>query len=104
MVKARISFEQSSHHTRIHKLPKCSSEGAVTVATQSASAAEQRIRDAFMLVRADGLQLGQIGDLIDAGELRIFVHEIFPLAKAREAYSRASQGNMRGKVAISVLE
>jgi NADPH:quinone reductase-like Zn-dependent oxidoreductase len=76
----------------------------VTIATQSAGAVEQRVRDAFLLVRADGSQLKQIGQLIDAGELRIFVEAVFPLAEAREAYARAQQGKMRGKIALLVAE
>ena len=57
-----------------------------------------------MLVRADGSQLGQIAKLIDAGELRVFVEAVFPLARAREAYHRAQQGKMRGKIALRVVE
>lgn len=76
----------------------------VTIATGSAQADEQRVRDAFMLVRADSCQLKQIARLIDAGELRIFVEETFPLIKAREAYARAQKGGMRGKIALSMTE
>ena len=76
----------------------------VTVATQSAVAAEQRARDAFILVRADGPQLAQIATMIDAGELRVFVAEVFRLDQAREAYSRAQEGGMRGKIALRVTE
>jgi len=73
----------------------------VTVAAGGAQADEQRVRDAFMLVRADALQLEQIAKLIDAGELRVFVERTFPLAQVREAYARAQQGKMHGKIALS---
>ncbi len=76
----------------------------VTVAAGGAHAGEQRVRDAFMLVRADGSQLAEIGSLIDAGELRPFVAGVFPLAEARAAYARAEQGGKRGKVAVQVAE
>ncbi len=76
----------------------------VTVATQSEGTVEQRVRDAFMLVQADGAQLAEIAALIDAGELRVFVAEVFPLNGAREAYARARQGNLRGKIILSVAE
>ncbi|HKW28820.1 MAG TPA: NADP-dependent oxidoreductase [Verrucomicrobiae bacterium] len=76
----------------------------VTIAAQSGGATEQRVRDAFLLVRADGRQLGQIAGLIDAGDLRVFVEGTFPLARAREAYARAHQGKMRGKIALRVAE
>lgn len=73
----------------------------VTVATQSENA-DQRARDAFMLVQADGSQLAEIARLIDAGELQVFMEDVFPLAKAPEAYARAQKGKMRGKIALSV--
>jgi len=76
----------------------------VTVATQSAGIADQRARDAFMLVRADGSQLAEIANLIDAGELQVFVGTIFPLIAARIAYTRARSGLRRGKVALRVAE
>lgn len=74
----------------------------VTVATQSEGAVEQRVRDAFMLVQADGSQLADIANLIDAGDLRVFVENVFPLADARNAYARAQRGKMRGKIALRI--
>jgi NADPH:quinone reductase-like Zn-dependent oxidoreductase len=76
----------------------------VTVATQSEGRSDPRSREAFMLVRADGLQLAQIAQLIDAGKLQVFVARAFPLSQAREAYARAQQGGMRGKVALRIDE
>jgi NADPH:quinone reductase-like Zn-dependent oxidoreductase len=76
----------------------------VTVATASGQSREFRVRDAFMIVRADGPQLAQIARMIDAGELRVFVDQTFELAAAREAYARAEQGGRRGKVALRVVE
>jgi NADPH:quinone reductase-like Zn-dependent oxidoreductase len=57
-----------------------------------------------MLVRADGSQLAKIAGMIDAAELRVFVEGVFPLARAREAYLRAGQGHMRGKIALRVAD
>ncbi len=75
----------------------------VTISSQRLESADQRSKDAFLLVQADGSQLGEIGKLIDGGALRIFVEQVFPLANAREAYARAQKGNMRGKVALRVV-
>src|SRR6185312_3729799 len=63
----------------------------------------QRSRDAFMLVRANGAQLAEVGRMIDAGELRVFVEAVYPLARAKDAYARAQQGKMRGKIALNIL-
>lgn len=76
----------------------------VTVATASGQSSESRVRDAFMLVRADGDQLTRIGEMIDAGELRVFPGQIFNLPEAREAYDRAAQRGIRGKVALRIVE
>jgi NADPH:quinone reductase-like Zn-dependent oxidoreductase len=65
-------------------------------------ALSQRSRDAFMLVRADGQQLAEIGKMIDAGELRVFVEAVYPLEEAKEAYARAARGKMRGKIALVI--
>jgi NADPH:quinone reductase-like Zn-dependent oxidoreductase len=69
----------------------------VTVASQSAENTGQRVRDAFMLVQADGSQLTEISNLIDAGELRVFIENVFPLAKAQEAYARAHRAKCAAK-------
>lgn len=76
----------------------------VTIATGGAQADELRVRDAFMFVRGDGCQLRQVAGLIDAGELRVFVEDTFPLAQAGAAYARAQKGKMRGKIALQVAE
>lgn len=75
----------------------------VTVASQFNSATPQRNRDAFMLVEANSSQLAEIAGLIDSGRLRPFVEATFPLERVREAYARAQQGSMRGKIALSVV-
>jgi NADPH:quinone reductase-like Zn-dependent oxidoreductase len=57
-----------------------------------------------MLVRADGEQLEEIGNLIDAGELRVFQETAYPIADAKAAYLRARRGGMRGKIALNVVQ
>ncbi len=75
----------------------------ITIASANRAALSQRSQDAFMLVRADGAQLSEIGRMIDAGELRVFLEAVYPLEDAKDAYARAQQGKMRGKIALSVL-
>jgi NADPH:quinone reductase-like Zn-dependent oxidoreductase len=75
----------------------------VTIATNSVSDTEQRVRDAFFIVRADGRQLGQIAGMIDAGEIRVFVAGIFPLSETAKAYSPGSKGRLPGKIVIRVV-
>jgi len=76
----------------------------VTVATSSGADKDERVSKAFMIVRADGKQLGQIGRMIEAGELRVFPGGILPLTEAREAYKGNGGSKVRGKVALQVAE
>jgi NADPH:quinone reductase-like Zn-dependent oxidoreductase len=76
----------------------------VTIVGSAKAPSNPRIRDAFMLVRADGAQLADIGKMIDAGELRVFMEAVYPMENAKEAYARAQQGRMHGKIALSVID
>jgi NADPH:quinone reductase-like Zn-dependent oxidoreductase len=76
----------------------------VTVASTPKPPANPLSREAFMLVRADGQQLAQLGRMIDAGELRVFLEEVYPLVSAKDAYDHAAEGKMRGKIALSVVD
>ena len=74
----------------------------VTISSERLEDADQRSKDAFLLVEANGGQLGEIGVLTDAGKLRIFVEAVLPLAQAAEAYAQAQKGGKRGKIALRV--
>ena len=77
----------------------------VTVATQSSTPADQRARDAFFIMQPNRAQLLEVGRLIDAGELQPpTVAAVFWLAQAREAYARAQQGHLGGKIVLRVRE
>ena len=66
--------------------------------------ADQKTRDAFFIVRAYASQLSRLGGMIDAGQLRVFLEAVYPLDAARDAYARAQQGGMRGKIALTVFQ
>ena len=74
----------------------------VTVATQGPEVTDARAHKAFMLVQADGEQLGRMAELIDTGKLRFFVEKVYPLEQARDAFENAGRGRMRGKIALRV--
>jgi len=76
--------------------------GKLVTIVGAADSSDQRSRDAFMLVRSDGRQLAEIAQKIDAGEIRVFVETVLPLEDASEAYARALEGGMRGKIALEV--
>jgi NADPH:quinone reductase-like Zn-dependent oxidoreductase len=54
------------------------------------------------LVHPDGARLREISAIIDAGELRVEVAEVLPLAEAAEAHRRSESGRTRGKLVLSV--
>ena len=74
----------------------------VTIAAQSAATNDARDRAAFMLVEPNREQLAEIAGLFDAGKLRVFVEDEYPLADAIAGYVRAQKGGMRGKVAFRI--
>ncbi len=53
-------------------------------------------------VRANGRQLKQIAQLIEAGALRVAIDSTYPLADARQAHERAAQGHLQGKIVLDV--
>jgi NADPH:quinone reductase-like Zn-dependent oxidoreductase len=53
-------------------------------------------------VRSNGLQLAEVGRLLDAGTIRATIDSTFPLADARQAHERAARGHMRGKIVLTV--
>jgi len=72
----------------------------VTIAAQSERTTDQRVRDAFMLMEANGAQLAEIANVIDAGRRQAFVAAEYPLEQVREAYANAMRGGGRGKTVL----
>jgi NADPH:quinone reductase-like Zn-dependent oxidoreductase len=74
----------------------------VTIAADSETTTDPRVRDAFFIVRADRAQLAEVARLVDAGSLRPVVARTLPLAEGRAAYARRAQGSTRGKTALGI--
>ena len=75
----------------------------VTVASDSAGAADQRVKNAFFIVEPIQKQLIEIAKQLDAGHLRAFVKATVPLNQASAAYSGAirDKGGY-GKIVITI--
>ncbi len=54
-------------------------------------------------VRSNGPQLAKLGNLLEAGTLRVAIDSTFPLAEAKQAHERAALGHTQGKIALAVL-
>ncbi len=61
------------------------------------------VRPFWFIVEPDREQLIQIGELIDAGQLRSIVETVLPLSQARQAYEQGAQGHTRGKIVLRVV-
>jgi NADPH:quinone reductase-like Zn-dependent oxidoreductase len=67
-------------------------------------AATRGVRAVSFVVRPDGDQLGRIGDLIDAGHIRLTVGMVLPLSEGRRAYERRWGNPMVGKTILQVVD
>lgn len=56
----------------------------------------------FVFMRADGAQLAQITELVEAGVIRPVVDRVFPLDAAAQALAYVEQGRAKGKVVVDV--
>lgn len=54
-------------------------------------------------VRSNGAQLGEAGRLLADGTVKVVVDSSFPLAEAARAHERAAQGNIQGKIVLTVV-
>lgn len=69
-----------------------------------AEAAERGIKSRYTFVRPYGGQLSDLAAMVDAGSLKIHLHETFPLERAGDAHRALEAGGHRGKIAITVGE
>jgi NADPH:quinone reductase-like Zn-dependent oxidoreductase len=75
----------------------------VTIAADSETTADERVKRAFFIVEPNREQLTRIGQMLDTGELCTVIDAVVPLAQASAAYSgEVRRRNGRGKVVIAV--
>jgi NADPH2:quinone reductase len=60
------------------------------------------VKGSFVGVRPDGIQLREIGKLIDAGKVKVSVDKRFPLSDVAGAHNHVEAGHTRGKVVVIV--
>lgn len=68
----------------------------------ASAAAERGLRASAVKVEADGSNLGIIGRLIDAGDVRVEVQHVYPLARVHDAFAELQRGHVRGKLVLQV--
>lgn len=56
----------------------------------------------FLFMKADGVELRAIADLIDRGVIRPVIDTVFPFDRTNEAIARVASGRAKGKIVIKV--
>jgi NADPH:quinone reductase-like Zn-dependent oxidoreductase len=63
---------------------------------------EKGVRAKFFIWTQNASQMGNIAEMIRKRELKCFVDSVFPMEKAEEAYRKAQEGHLQGKVMVEV--
>ncbi len=74
----------------------------VTIAASEENAADERVKNAFLLVEPNRKELIEIGSLLEAGRLRPVVDAVVPLAQASAAFTGRVSRQGRGKLVVAV--
>jgi NADPH:quinone reductase-like Zn-dependent oxidoreductase len=77
-------------------------ERMVTIAAGAEATTDPRVKQAFFIVEANGSQLAEIGNLLEAGTLKPVVDVVAPFSRAVDAYEGKVTKHGRGKVVIAV--
>jgi NADPH:quinone reductase-like Zn-dependent oxidoreductase len=56
----------------------------------------------YVFVRPDGVDLGELAAMADAGHLRVPIAQAFPLEETARAHELVAGGHVRGKVVVTV--
>lgn len=62
----------------------------------------RQVSYSFLFVRPDGVQLAQIGQLLESGRVHPVIDKVFPFEESREALEYLAQGRAKGKVVVRV--
>ena len=75
---------------------------SVVTPPPSYPAPRPEVRFVYFIVEPSGEQLRQIGGLLDAGQVRPIVDQVYPLAEARQAYDAGLHRHPRGKIVLTI--
>jgi NADPH:quinone reductase-like Zn-dependent oxidoreductase len=80
--------------------------GGVIVTIASAppedAARERGMRAELLIMSPDADQLARIADLVAAGDVRVEIAEVLPLAEVARAHELSESGHTRGKIILTV--
>lgn len=58
----------------------------------------------FLFVRSDGLQLTEIGKLLEAEKIKPVIDKVFSFDQAKDALAYLAQGRAKGKVVVKIFD
>lgn len=70
--------------------------------TFSAEAEAAGMRGTGFKLAADGAVLATISRLLESGEVKVHIDEVFPLERIGEAHEKLQSGHTRGKIVLSI--
>jgi NADPH:quinone reductase-like Zn-dependent oxidoreductase len=79
--------------------------GALVSVVQAPSAEEAArlgVAGHFWMMQPNAPELAEIGRLIDAGQVKVTLDSVFPLAETAKAHERSESGRARGKIVLQV--
>jgi NADPH:quinone reductase-like Zn-dependent oxidoreductase len=65
-------------------------------------ARRQRINYSFLLMQSNGAQLSKITSLIEAGDIRPVIDQVFPFEKIPDALAHIQTGHAKGKLVVKM--
>lgn len=72
--------------------------------TMAEEAAVAGVRATGYQVAPDGATLAIISRLLESGDVRVYLDQVFGLAQAADAHRKVEEGHTRGKIVLSVSE
>jgi NADPH:quinone reductase-like Zn-dependent oxidoreductase len=67
-------------------------------------ARKRGVEYSFLLMKPDGRQLAEIGELIEVGSIRPVIDKVFPFDQAKEALAYLAKGRAKGKVVVQMKQ
>lgn len=77
---------------------------SIVQAPSADAAKEHGARGVIFSARSDAAQLTEIGQLIDAGVVKVTVDTVLPLSEARKAHEISETHHARGKIVLQVVQ
>ena len=99
-----VVFDAVGGETLRRSLTVLKPNGRLVTIAASETTLGERVKSAFFIVEPNRQQLAEIGQMLDAGILRVVVDTRVPLARASEAFAGTVPRKGRGKMVVLVAD